>query len=710
MITSTAMPPYNHEKSGKQDSSSSQQASSSVDSGSSMIQQDALSSASVSPIPTHNQSPPELRYNPHPLHSSARTQRSSEATASPMNTQQQCPDWTMSEAMPNSSNVHLQMGHTRPPIQNKEITKKERQIAPTKKRQTAKVQQDRPKSAAVTARRQKRLERNRESARLSRRRRKQYLEVLEERVTQLSIEMDQGRREHAGTAMETVIKKRKDAILKAEAPIQEFITKLDRGLSRTSSELSVLSTFCIQQLKSLSLSPHSKFILWLTLQGDSYFRGGRAASERLSAARIGERMLLGGDDKVTPINSMWPLVCNEIGLSYDQEERVRNFQRTLLQTPTTWLDRHTSRAAGLAVAAFDSSLKTVTQSIREREQVVAEQLTPEQRMKFARWAERNSERMKKQLESKRDHLAKGKFGEEFELSTSQHTSANLYILNHRLQKVIGTLPKNSICFNSATLKRLSRRPSFESLGQQKEEGGNLEREGSFASSGSLKSLKRSSSSLSIDDPDRPLSHQIHPEDGEREAEPLVKKELGFVQRIIPPSVSSTPVSNSVPIALPPTSVHGYTKPYMTPKASTAENSFPESRYHYDRTMQYPSAIPSLPVSAVIHTPQYGTVATHQQPLFQQTQHVQRTQSAVASATASQQHQQVCNVQQEVQQEIQSRPAKVHKRKTSFLPAHLSAVPEEEFNAGDGGAEDFFMSLIDDEDWAIGEGVDMDPTT
>jgi hypothetical protein len=30
-----------------------------------------------------------------------------------------------------------------------------------------------------------------------------------------------------------------------------------------------------------------------------------------------------------------------------------------------------------------------------------------------------------------------------------------------------------------------------------------------------------------------------------------------------------------------------------------------------------------------------------------------------------------------------------------------------FPSGDGAAEDFFISLINDEDWAIGEGIDMD---
>ena len=148
------------------------------------------------------------------------------------------------------------------------------------------------KGDSVTARRQKRLERNRESARLSRRRRKQYLEVLEDRVTQLSVEVDQGRREHATKAIETVLEKRKAILEKWGGG--DGLAQLDGPLNRTSPELSVLSTFCTQQLKSFSLPPDSKFVLWLTLQGDTFFRGGRAASERLSAARIGERVSIHG--------------------------------------------------------------------------------------------------------------------------------------------------------------------------------------------------------------------------------------------------------------------------------------------------------------------------------------------------------------------------------------------------------------------------------
>jgi hypothetical protein len=145
-------------------------------------------------------------------------------------------------------------------------------------------------AAPTNNRRQKRLERNRESARLSRRRRKQYLEVLEEKVTQLGQEMDQGRREHVTEAVQTIANKRKEILEGPALPSIESLAKLEVGLSRTSNELMVSTTFQSQQLKSFSLPPSTKFMMWLTLQTDTYYRGGRAASERLSAARIGERV------------------------------------------------------------------------------------------------------------------------------------------------------------------------------------------------------------------------------------------------------------------------------------------------------------------------------------------------------------------------------------------------------------------------------------
>ena len=137
-------------------------------------------------------------------------------------------------------------------------------------------------TAKPPERRQKRLERNRESARLSRRRRKHYLEALEVRVHQLSSDLDEMRRSRVAQALPKILELRQQHIAEGKLP--------GESISRTSPDMMIVNSFQSQQLKSFSIPPSMQFVLWLTLQNDTFFRGGRAASERLSAARIGERV------------------------------------------------------------------------------------------------------------------------------------------------------------------------------------------------------------------------------------------------------------------------------------------------------------------------------------------------------------------------------------------------------------------------------------
>ena len=176
-------------------------------------------------------------------------------------------------------------------------------------------------STATMDKRQKRLERNRESARASRKRRKAYLEELELKVNRMSEEMDKGRMEHASIAVQTIRKMRLEKLHEVEqmlegkpaasgsrsgiqhnvksqisspnsSTLEEQIQPLMSNLSRTSDELQIVQTFMKQQLMSLVQPTEIKYLLWLSLQNDQLFRGGRSPSERLSAARIGERVSL----------------------------------------------------------------------------------------------------------------------------------------------------------------------------------------------------------------------------------------------------------------------------------------------------------------------------------------------------------------------------------------------------------------------------------
>ena len=54
--------------------------------------------------------------------------------------------------------------------------------------------------------------------------------------------------------------------------------------------LQIIYTFQTSHLTSLTINYETQLILWLMIQKERFWRGGRGNSERLSAARIGERV------------------------------------------------------------------------------------------------------------------------------------------------------------------------------------------------------------------------------------------------------------------------------------------------------------------------------------------------------------------------------------------------------------------------------------
>ena len=457
-------------------------------------------------------------------------------------------------------------------------------------------------------------------------------------------------------------------------------------------------------------------------------------------------MLLNGNDKATPENAMWPLFCNEIALSYDQEEKVRNFQKLLLQDSPTWLERHTARASTLAMQSFHDSLNAVSTSLHQRERSVNASLHPTQTIKFLAWAEKNGHRINEKLQSRRRALQMEKESEEFKLCPSHHVAAKLYILNHRLQNVIDQFPEKIELVNPADLHRLSRRPSFESLGQLKDDGfSDMSRENSFASSSSL---RRNLSSLSMvsETGEEKMPQQVSPEDGEMVAAGLIEKELGFVKKLIPAIIRPAlpPSPPPAPVSLPPAPEayqHFYYAPPQQPlhapapaplqyepppqhqhmvlhvhHGTTTHQSapIPAGSYH---THQYYAATPPAPP----HHPGHSQAMYSQQGQYQghpayapvpPAVHPQPCYAAPAPATLPPQPQLVYSApasSSHAPPPTTLHPAESapqHQRKSSFLPTHLNVVPEEMYPTSGDASEDLLMSLIDG-DWAIGEGIDMD---
>lgn len=342
---------------------------------------------------------------------------------------------------------------------------------------------------------------------------------------------------------------------------------LTTSLSRTQPSFQVVNTFFQQQLKSLilthkqpitSATPNpaaaalsasgtpilgpllpslTPFLLWLTLQNDDFFRGGRAQSERLSAARIGERMLHGGLYRVTPATTavagrqndnkggggggrvLWPLLCHEIGLSYDQEDKIRTAQRLVLQNVDLWVHRHTARSTSNVIHSVHDVIGGIMELTRqnddvenvtptndaaglknddESEESLMSILTDEQRIKFLGWALKNQKRLK--------HCAERNVGKNIdevgglEVSKERHVAANMYIIDHKLSEIKQRVPPVAGKYvNPSKMKKLGRRPCFESLGGYEKDNNNDGESSTkkMSRNDSTGSLKRSLDDMSL---------------------------------------------------------------------------------------------------------------------------------------------------------------------------------------------------------------------
>lgn len=377
------------------------------------------------------------------------------------------------------------------------------------------------------------------------------------------------------------------------------------------------------------------------------------------------KLLNSGTDRVTPCESMWPLFCSEVGLSYDQEEKVRNYQRTILQTPESWLDRHTAFATRKLLESAHESVQAVTLRFGQRERCNLNILTDEQKLKFLSWSEKNRERITK-LAPPAKTLTTDK---RYQLNDEHHTAGNLYILNHRFQTVLKKIPPAAPLVTGIMLRKLSRRPSFESLGSAEARKEGMARSDSYAS---MSSMKRDTSEISMEGSnngeERPHVPPISPSEAQASFTAVVDEKLGQFKEIIPPTPSMN-YSSSMQLSLPaPTPV----SEMMRPKTHATTHSAPApAPYSPPEQYSYHQPAAAAPPAA-----------------------------SMASAPVATSHE----YQLQPQQQPVPSSGHHHERAGSFLPPHLNIVPEEIWPVD--AADDFLMKLVD-EDWAIGEGIDME---
>jgi hypothetical protein len=274
-----------------------------------------------------------------------------------------------------------------------------------------------------------------------------------------------------------------------------------------------------------------------------------------------KQILTGGTTKANPSRSMWPLFCNEISLSYEQEEKVRGFQRKLLQEHDSWLDRHTSFASKVVTQKLHDSTQAITLRTGQREKATAGILTNEQRMKLLSFTARNRERIQASK-------PKGPTEADYVRPISKdnnHIAVNLYILGERLNGVMNRIPQVAPLVTGSRLKKLTRRACFESLSSCDEKG--------MQPTSSCGSMKRSASEMSMDenDPNKQTTPAIIPTQSEKEAMPTVDKALALVRDLLPPRpvVVHPPVATHNPLPAIPSPIPMPTLSYQAPISQSA---------------------------------------------------------------------------------------------------------------------------------------------
>lgn len=228
-------------------------------------------------------------------------------------------------------------------------------------------------------RRKRRLARNRESARQSRRRKKQYLELLEEKVSQLTTEIDHLRRTHLDNASEKLRVQKRALILEMgnclsdttkQEDIESAIRTVNQRFGANSKERQEVMSYYFNQLQNLLVPPYTKFLLWTLEKGDSFFQD---------------------DPSMQP--SLWNMISRELGLTADQEDKIRtNFKMQ---------DNEEAREHRRRIAFSMFYLEKLYQTIVKRGERLQGQtdalhsiLSPQQTLRLLLWTDRNRERLR----------------------------------------------------------------------------------------------------------------------------------------------------------------------------------------------------------------------------------------------------------------------------------------------------------------------------
>jgi hypothetical protein len=447
---------------------------------------------------------------------------------------------------------------------------------------------------------------------------------------------------------------------------------------------------------------------------------------------------------------MWPLLCHEIGLSYEQEDKVRNTQRAILADTQSWIHRHTAAATKNVLDSLQTTVASMHEAAKKRENSVLSVLTPEQRTKFYTWAIQKSDAIQKVAQANIIIPHLNNQVQDYQVSSERHVAANMYIVDHQLTKLHSQLTPPPIYVHPSRLKKLSRRPSFESLAGQdalenNTKSNKLSRDASFPSTGSLKRTLNELNYYGDTESHHPtLIHAntgITVESAHAAAQPAVRKVFHDIMPLVPqayhhqmnlehfqactPSMttSQAPVRSS-PITTAPEAL--YAKSRVTTSIPIQQ---PQPQYHVDPPLPPPPPS-SDEIDIPMPTPVSVLLRTQDEFLDVETATSSGVPVEVTSSLQTAESGYIPSIEYAPEPAVslprnhfrsyQSAPQLYTGNSNEFdypslMQSTMMPVPEESYkmSALESNAEEDGFNLEelgDPHDWAIGESFDMDLET
>lgn len=282
--------------------------------------------------------------------------------------------------------------------------------------------------------RAKRLERNRASARKSRRRKKERLSNLEAKVNGMYAKVERERRVRINLMNDASKRAEKDRILYLKD--RYFVSRggqdvihseeIKESLSRTfidETEQSMRKEIVEFQYNFLSqnlLARYQKYWLWVILQSDLYYLQGKQnhskriqtkkiTTGKISSKQIGEEISREEDNgsgnhtaSASDARRFWPLVCFELSISVEQEDRILETRKRLRESGSF----QRSESQILAATRLTANLKEAVlyqlylTSFRKRKTYL-DILTPRQAILYQDWLLSSRDRAEKVLKERK---------------------------------------------------------------------------------------------------------------------------------------------------------------------------------------------------------------------------------------------------------------------------------------------------------------------